>query len=1189
MDRSSAIAGEYGARVVATSSAVSIGAAQRIAQDNARTDWIFYVEPSDFLPENCGERLRSLVAEQAAEIERVEIPIVVSSPAENRRLSLVRRTNAHSDSASEKPPANRSAVIDVIVLSYAKTSREYALTRQCLQSLRASETAIHFNVVVVETNRPEALVELSADHRWFDDPCRVVFPQKKFNYNEFLQFGFGELAASFAESLLIINNDVVFEPGFATELLRGLETFESVSPWCPGYHEHFFVNGTQAHICSRTPYELCGWAIMFRKALLQRLAFNEFFPTDFAFWFQDNYYGWQLQRIGARHALIPAARVQHLFEQSHRLIEPHERESLTTGAQRIFAAKTAAELSHDILLTVAIPSLPSRANCLLPDLIEKLSRQADGRPVEILSLMDNKFSTVGAKRNAMTGFAQGRFIAFVDDDDDVSDDYVDTLLKAIRADSSVDVITFDAWVTMNGAQGQVCKYGCGFEDANGSDVYYRRPNHVCCFRTQVARQVPWQDISWGEDYAWAKEMQPHLHREARIERILYFYRYDAQLSEAPFSSADPEGDSKKSALGSQLTIAVSSSSSRLRKLLAPLVSKLARQANNRPVELLWLLDNQHASTATKRSCLARIARGQYLAFVDDDDDVDDDYVAAILAALDENPGVDCVVFDAWLMQHGENGERCQYSIEYKDENHADIHYRWPDHRCAIRADLAKAVTFDDIASQGDSGCSGLLIGKLQSQARIERVLYTDRCDPDISEPLLCTPRIADIPVSPSERQTRMQNAVQRVDNQQTDLQIHSTGGETALPIYGFMHVAMLNHWHEVVEEQLLKWRASGLRDRTQRLFVGLLGPRPHEFDFVDDKLEIVYRSPRIEEAEFPTLEFLQQFCNRNECRAFYIHTKGVFQVSPNTRDWRHLMEHFVILRHADCIRSLDSHDICGVNWNTGSVPHHFSGNFWWARSSYIRQLPLLDSFRHPTAGRGIDRQACERWIGMHPAPRARTLHQSEVNHFGAPYPRSKYAALNEVKSLPRLDARSAWQGLEDRFQDLLESIGPIRMIIEIGVEYGFSLFSLATAVPQATVIGIDPYQGLSGPNADRLRQLNPPGVVGADHAEACVRRHLPRFPNVILLRAMSTEIAEQFVGQADVVHIDAIHTYEDIRADFEAWEPKLRPGGCVLFHDTMSFPHSVGRFFNELPGRKAEIRSCNGLGAWYKPPASKLN
>jgi len=1208
-DRSVAIAREYGARIARLRSEEPVPSIRSSCQQLVHADWILWVEVSDLIPERLAEQFKDLIKNRRPETNLVDLVIddgdrSAGSCSGPRLLQIARRSgsvphvgeSSVGESSIVPAPADQ-AIVDVIVLSYAKTDKEYALTCNCLKSLRASEAAIQFNVVVVETNDPAELRAFSSDERWFDDECRVVFPKKQFNYNEFLQIGFNALQDSTAEAVLIANNDVEFGPGFASALLSGLNSFASVSPWCPGYHEQFFDGSRPFQVGRRTSYELCGWALMFRKDLLKRLPFEQLFPTEFAFWFQDNYYGWQLERLGIEHALVTASKVRHHFQQSHELIESDRKVQLTTGAQEVFSAKTSAVHTKDeILLTVAIPSLPSRVADLLPQLVEKLSRQAEGKPVEILSLMDNKRSTLGAKRNALVGLAQGRFIAFVDDDDDVADDYVDRLLEAIRADANVDCIAFQAWVTMNGSPGRVCKYSIQYDDVNRPDAYYRRPNQVCCFRTEVARRVPRNDVTWGEDSAWAKQILPHVQREARLDQILYFYRYDAQRSEAPqpFSVGASESDQKallesqsSNHANPQLTVGVLSISSRVRRFLPTLIHKLAAQAEGRPVELVALLDNRRASIGAKRNALSAIAHGQYIAFVDDDDDVADDYVETLLAAIEANPGVDCIVFDARVTHDGGHGKSCRYGLEYANEDRPDGYYRRPNHLCCIRANLVKTVPFEDVSWHEDFFWADAIGPHLRTQARIEKVLYHYRYDSATSES--AAPQIR-----ASGDRARTPLAPQRSDPPAGQIPTYGTSCRSSVPdgsdadqlsppIYGFMHVAMLNHWHSVVEEQLLKLRASGLWNRTRRIFVGLLGPRPEEFDFADDKLEVVYRSADIGQAEFPTLEFLQHFCKEKDCLVYYIHTKGVFHLSETTRDWRHLMEHFVIQRHEECTQSLVDHDLCGVNWNVASLGPHFSGNFWWARSAYVRTLPSLASLRREMPSGRTDRHLCERWIGMNTAARVAVLHQSEINHYYATYPRSKYAQLSEVKPSAAFGSPSAWRGLEQRFQDLLEGIGPIRTVIELGVEFGYSLFSLAAALPHATVIGIDPYKSLPETTRDRLRQLGMAGVAGTNEAEHWVRRFLPEFRNALLLRATSEEVARRFIGRIDVLHLDAVPTYEDVQADFDLWESKLRPGGCVLFHDTVSFPNSVGRFFRELPGRKVHIRDCHGLGAWYKP------
>jgi hypothetical protein len=44
-----------------------------------------------------------------------------------------------------------------------------------------------------------------------------------------------------------------------------------------------------------------------------------------------------------------------------------------------------------------------------------------------------------------------------------------------------------------------------------------------------------------------------------------------------------------------------------------------------------------------------------------------------------------------------------------------------------------------------------------------------------------------------------------------------------------MHVATMGPWREVVEEQLLKLRVSGLLEKTRRLLIGVVGPEADSF------------------------------------------------------------------------------------------------------------------------------------------------------------------------------------------------------------------------------------------------------------------------------------------------------------------------------------------------------------------------
>lgn len=54
----------------------------------------------------------------------------------------------------------------------------------------------------------------------------------------------------------------------------------------------------------------------------------------------------------------------------------------------------------------------------------------------------------------------------------------------------------------------------------------------------------------------------------------------------------------------------------------------------------------------------------------------------------------------------------------------------------------------------------------------------------------------------------------------------------------------------------------------------------------------------------------------------------------------------------------------------------------------------------------------------------------------------------------------------------------------------------------------------------------------------------------VLIQGYSQEVAKTIPDESlDFVYIDADHDYDNIKADYEAWFPKLRKGGVMSGHD----------------------------------------
>lgn len=176
-------------------------------------------------------------------------------------------------------------------------------------------------------------------------------------------------------------------------------------------------------------------------------------------------------------------------------------------------------------LTIAICTIPSRKS-LFDRLVSHLKSQSASKEFEVISDCDNKTISVGVKRQKLLEAASGDYVAFIDDDDTVPDDYVNSILEAIKLQP--DAIGFK--IHCSGCEGVTASASNRWKDwgeNEGGYDYVRTPYHKTPIRREIALKIGFKDMRFSEDYDFSKRLKQSglIKTEEFINKVMYYYRY----------------------------------------------------------------------------------------------------------------------------------------------------------------------------------------------------------------------------------------------------------------------------------------------------------------------------------------------------------------------------------------------------------------------------------------------------------------------------------------------------------------------------------------------------------------------------------------------------------------------------------------------------------------------------------------
>ena len=183
-----------------------------------------------------------------------------------------------------------------------------------------------------------------------------------------------------------------------------------------------------------------------------------------------------------------------------------------------------------MLLSILIPSLESRQDKYL-SLVDSILDQVEkgySNYVEIIPMMDRGEKSTGQKRNELIQMAKGEYVCFVDDDDEIANNYIDLVMEGIV--KNVDCCSLRGIMTWDGSSPQIFEHSLKYDAyrTTANEIMYERyPNHLNVIKKSIAEQVKFREIFQGEDTLWANEIYAKglIKSEHYIDSVLYHYKF----------------------------------------------------------------------------------------------------------------------------------------------------------------------------------------------------------------------------------------------------------------------------------------------------------------------------------------------------------------------------------------------------------------------------------------------------------------------------------------------------------------------------------------------------------------------------------------------------------------------------------------------------------------------------------------
>jgi len=164
------------------------------------------------------------------------------------------------------------------------------------------------------------------------------------------------------------------------------------------------------------------------------------------------------------------------------------------------------------------------------ELNNQIERNNVNDKVKILIETDKGQLSVGNKRNSLINKCSTDYIAFIDDDDMISEDYIEQIFRTLNSEEDLDILFIKINHIIDGKLNKVIIPSINIENEINSTQFTKNYFHLCPHKLSISKKVLFLNMSFAEDKEYSNRLSLHINKSKYIDNPIYIYLDDSSKS-----------------------------------------------------------------------------------------------------------------------------------------------------------------------------------------------------------------------------------------------------------------------------------------------------------------------------------------------------------------------------------------------------------------------------------------------------------------------------------------------------------------------------------------------------------------------------------------------------------------------------------------------------------------------------------